>query len=152
MITVKNFPLPPTANHLFINARGGGRVKGPGYRRYAVECEHWRYRNLQRVALIRSELQNWPMIRIDTIFVMPRISILCKDGRPKRNDTSNRIKACHDLLADMLCLDDSRFWAGSFDKIPSDPQTPAQVLIRISPYTLDPDKILTEFRAWENWR
>ena len=59
-------------------------------------------------------------IHVDTVFYMLRGRILCKDGTPKRNDTSNRIKALHDALAQILGIDDSYFFSGSYDKIAVD--------------------------------
>ena len=56
-------------------------------------------------------------IHVDTVFYMLRGRILCKDGNPKRNDTSNRIKALHDALAKILGIDDSYFFSGSYDKL-----------------------------------
>lgn len=59
-------------------------------------------------------------IHIDTVFYMQRSRIFTKAGTPKRNDTSNRLKALHDALAKMLGIDDSYFWSCSADKVAVD--------------------------------
>jgi Holliday junction resolvase RusA-like endonuclease len=69
--------------------------------------------------LVRSK----QFIHIDTIFYMHRSRILCKDGSPKRNDTSNRLKALHDALAQILGIDDSYFWSVSADKVAVDDES-----------------------------
>lgn len=59
-------------------------------------------------------------IHIDTVFFMLSSRILCKDGKPKRNDTSNRLKALHDAIGQILGIDDSYFWSCSCDKVAVD--------------------------------
>lgn len=62
-------------------------------------------------------------MHVDTVFFMLRGRILCKDGTPRRNDTSNRLKALHDVLAEILGIDDSFFFSGSYDKVAVDDES-----------------------------
>ena len=39
-----------------------------------------------------------------------RENVLTQKGLPKRNDVSNRIKALHDQLSQLLGIDDCWFW------------------------------------------
>lgn len=69
---------------------------------------------------------------------MKKKSILKKDGTPKRNDTSNRIKALEDVLSKLLGIDDKWFWAGTYDKRPTpNPALPEHVDIRLELYEPD---------------
>ncbi len=56
------------------------------------------------------------VFHIDACFHMERSEIICKNGKPKKNDTSNRLKGLHDVLSVIIGIDDSYFWSCSADK------------------------------------
>lgn len=116
---INNFPMPPSVNKLY--AYTGSRVvKTKVYRKFDEDVRRWRYGNDGVVRQIREFIVGLKehVIHIDTYFHMGRASVLTKEGKPKRNDTSNRIKALHDVLAEhILGIDDCYFWSGSFEKV-----------------------------------
>lgn len=119
---LKNLPLPPSANALYKTIRRGNkmfRAKSAEYGEYHSEMKLWCLKHGPLLEVARNwALQIGPkrFIKIDVLFRFREGRILCKDMTPKRNDTSNRIKALHDLLAEAMGLDDKWFWSGSFDK------------------------------------
>jgi Holliday junction resolvase RusA-like endonuclease len=117
-VEIPNFPMPPTANGLY--AWNGRRmVKTKAYTDYDKAVMHWLVMNQDCVRLVRDYVKEIEkqVLHIETTFHMSKSSILCKDGRPKKNDTSNRIKALHDVLASVILgIDDSYFWSGTFSK------------------------------------
>lgn len=112
------------------------------YVAYLREMEHWRLIHLPAVRNARASLQERLRadpalrLRIDACFRFVHGNIICRDGRPKRNDTENRLKALLDAVAAVLGIDDKLFWAGSYDKEPiTDCASRQSVVVRISPYS-----------------
>lgn len=129
IVNLVRFPLPPSANALYATV-GRRRVKSVSYRLFLRAALNWMKFNSAAIDEARAlTTLTGPnrFIHIDTVFYMPRGRIFCKDGRPKRNDTSNRIKALHDALAEMLGIDDCYLWSGSYDKIAVDLEAEAGV-------------------------
>lgn len=49
-------------------------------------------------------------IRVETFIFFNYFDLFTQQGIPKKMDGSNRIKALHDTLADVLEIDDCWFW------------------------------------------
>jgi len=112
--------MPPSANNLY-PSRGGHRHKSAEYRAWLYQFRKWFLVNVRDVelasAMCKAAVQQRHAIVVHARFYFPRQAVICKDGTPKRNDTSNRLKALHDALADALGVDDSYFWDGGFEKL-----------------------------------
>lgn len=74
------------------------------------------HEQLDQARVITLECRARRFLHVDAIFKFHEKNILTKDGKPQRNDTSNRIKALHDVLAAILGIDDSYFWSLACDK------------------------------------
>jgi Holliday junction resolvase RusA-like endonuclease len=125
IVTLSGFPMPPSVNNLYISM-GRRRVKAPSYRAFERQVLQWMMLHAQELDLARKlSTMTGPQrfIHIDAVFFMHRSRILCKDGRPKKNDTANRIKALDDALAQILGIDDCYFWSGSYDKAAVDDES-----------------------------
>lgn len=138
VVNLEGFPLPPSVNNLYLTI-GKRRVKAGDYRLFERAVMVWMKRNAEALDYARQlTILTGPkrFIHIDTMFYMKRERIFCKDGRPKRNDTSNRIKALHDALATILGLDDCYFWSGGYDKqaVDDDQKVGVSITMVISPY------------------
>lgn len=84
---VVELPVPPTANHCWVNVAGAGRVRSPEYRR-------WHKGAAQEAALARGRIEGRYTIRIQL-------------GKlPHGSDVGNRTKPTVDLLAGLLTDDD----------------------------------------------
>lgn len=123
---IVRFPLPPSVNALYSSiGHSGRRVKSKAYLNYQRSVYNWLGSNLEQVKVGRSICSKVngtkAVLEVNATFYMEHRSIRCKDGRPKRNDTSNRLKALHDALSDIvLGIDDSYFWNGTFKKVSVD--------------------------------
>lgn len=84
---VVELPIPPTANHCWINVSGAGRVRSPGYRR-------WHKVAAQEAGLARGRIEG-------------RYTALIQLGAITGGDVDNRTKPTLDLLAGLLTDDDS---------------------------------------------
>jgi len=118
-LTIDNFPLPPSTNTLYAHSSFYNRmVKTKTYKDYDKEVQTWIATNPNHVANLREFAKDlMGVFHIETVFFMDQKRVVCKDGTPKKNDTSNRIKALHDVLSDIIGVDDSYFWSGSFTKV-----------------------------------
>lgn len=109
-------PMPPSMNHAYATVEIEGvhsRVKGAKMRAFERDMATWALANMSDLRRLREIVRN-RFIRIDADFWFERSAVLTKDGKPKRNDTSNRLKALHDQLAELLGVDDCWFWDGSY--------------------------------------
>lgn len=122
-ITVNQFPMPPTLNQLYTFPRKESSraiQKSRTYAAYEKAVHKWLLSNQDQVAAIRQFVKDigYHVIHVDAVFHFLRKHILCKEDKPLRNDTSNRLKALHDVLSRQIVgVDDSYFWSGSFSKL-----------------------------------
>jgi Holliday junction resolvase RusA-like endonuclease len=119
---INGYPMPPSANNLYSNNPRGGRFKSQKLTAYEVEVTHWSYRygyQLQSARMCVAALDLGQVFHVERTFYHKGFRILTKDGQPRKNDTSNRFKALDDTLAQLLGIDDSYFWSGTYDKLVS---------------------------------
>ena len=136
-------PMPPGQNHLYVNRRNGGRFKNTSHPFFKNIQAHY-LKNKQWI----DSLEFSGLYEIDRLFCFHYKSIYCKDGRPKKMDVSNRIKAFDDELCKMIGLDDHLFWRGTEEKILIDDDTEEEcVLVKIK--RIEP-RTLTEVRSQSN--
>ncbi len=116
-LEIKNFPHPPSVNRMYAYPQGRV-VKSKEYAQYDKQIIKWRINNQDKMLYIQQFVKELGalVIHIDATFYMFREGIICKNGKPKRNDTSNRIKILHDVLSGLIGIDDCYFWSGSFSK------------------------------------
>lgn len=138
LVHIPLFPLPPSANALYASV-GRRRVKSKVYIQFIAAARRWMMTNSKVIEESRQltlETGARRFLHVDTVFYMMRKTIICKDGTPRRNDTSNRLKALHDVLAEIIGIDDCYFFSGSYDKVAVDDERKVGVDITmvISPY------------------
>lgn len=116
---IKGFPMPPSANALYANGKYGGRFKSIKYREYEETVRLWcrDYQHILRTARnLINNLSHGEVLHVERSFYHQKGKIITKDGKPRKNDTSNRIKALDDVLSEILGTDDSLFWSGTYYK------------------------------------
>lgn len=110
--------MPPSSNQLYSNVNMR-RCKSARYRAYEEEVRIWSYKygyQLQNARILLQQVYTHDVFHIHRIYYFQKNEILTLKGLPKRNDTSNRIKAIDDVIAQLLGIDDSYFWDGSYSK------------------------------------
>lgn len=130
---IEGFPMPPSTNTLHTVARGR-IIKAKTYREYEKKVTAWLVENQDVIKGVRGFVKDLApnVIHIDASFAMSKKDIIGVDGKPRRNDTSNRLKALHDVLSNIIIgIDDSYFWSGSFTKIAVASRSEACVNIRL---------------------
>lgn len=108
-------------NHAYATAYVGGRqirVKSKEMRLWERQFMAWAMQHTLAIRYGKEWLEKNPgkLLDIQCDFYFQRRSIFTLDGKPKRNDTSNRLKALHDQVATALAIDDSLFFDGRFRK------------------------------------
>lgn len=73
-------------------------------------------------------LRGWMLkglyIRVETLAFFPYFELFTKEGLPRRMDGTNRLKALHDCMAELLEIDDSWFWDAEVRKRVTKRETP----------------------------
>lgn len=123
VLCIAKFPMPPSSNQIYepIQKRFGGVGirKSKVYKKYEGQVIQWLIANQSQIKEIRTFVQSITphVIHVDAKFWMPKKEIVTADGKPKKNDTANRLKALHDVLSTLIIqIDDSYFWSGGFSK------------------------------------
>jgi Holliday junction resolvase RusA-like endonuclease len=123
-ISFTGIPLPPSSNNCYANGRRGGRFKSLKMRLWERDFATWAIEYAQTFAIARSllapRLKPGMVLAVHCTFYFKRSRILTKDGRPKKNDTSNYLKGLHDALSGALGIDDSWFFDGTMRKRPAE--------------------------------
>ena len=113
-------PLPPSENEIYRNVPGVGRAATQELRNWRAQVKLWMLQNKSEVERVQSwvqALENPLVLDISSVFVFHQPRLWTKDNRPKRLDASNRIKALHDAVSEILGIDDKHLWSGSFEKM-----------------------------------
>lgn len=118
-ILIQNYPLPPSENQIYRNVPRVGRVATQELKDYKRSCAFWGMANKQYKQIFWELAQEYPnhVLKVDAYIVLKHERIWTKDGRPKKLDASNRLKALHDQLAEYLGIDDKAFFNVSAEKI-----------------------------------
>lgn len=117
-------PMPPSSNHQYWHQimpgkGGGGQVARPtptgDLKKFQKAMEEWKNRNLVAAHKCRALIREWQLhgkqIRVDVLAFFNYFDLFTQQGTPKRMDVSNRMKAMHDCLAEMMEVDDSWYWS-----------------------------------------
>lgn len=129
MLLVERFPLGPTVNNMYVTLKNYRRAPSAEFQRFKRRVKKWvdnfgpellqsgEYQELQQLI----EIKHYPIrLQLELTFHINRTKILCKDGRTKRYDTSNRVKAVEDAIFGILDIDDKHVFRVIAEKTPID--------------------------------
>jgi len=108
------FPLPPSSNAIYKHfydkrKRKIVRASADPLLAYKEEVRLWALCNKRLCIRANELLRDEKSIRVKAWVTLEKSRIWTKDGRPKKNDVSNRGKALFDGLADVIGIDDKLF-------------------------------------------
>lgn len=109
-VIFKNLPMSPSSNQLYASVRGR-LIKSSEGRNYALKMHIWAQRHKSTIDKLK-EILRGKTLRVDCVFYFPKSKLITKKNTLKRLDWSNRIKALHDSLSDVIGVDDSHFISG----------------------------------------
>lgn len=106
-------PFPPTVNQLY--AGKSIRYKSDKAKAYDTEVDLWYLKNIKTVKAIRTKLRPYKFadhtfLSFKLDFLVPYETLYSKQGKLKKIDVSNRVKALLDKLSELFDVDDNRFF------------------------------------------
>jgi Holliday junction resolvase RusA-like endonuclease len=96
--------------------RGPGRIKSPAYRNFERLVFAWKLQHVEDIAQAEIVTRGEGWIEVDVVFAFPPAKILTKDGRPKRHDVDNRLKALNDAVSEIVGFNDCRIVKQTIEK------------------------------------
>lgn len=134
-------PFPPTSNKIYIVYMSQGKVRhGASQVLREFKRDFYHYEKCHALLCLqnRNLAQEWVkknfVLHIHTEFFFEKSRIFTKDGRIKKIDLSNRLKAIHDLVSTLLRIDDSIFFNLSATKKEAKPGEQEHASIHIHPF------------------
>lgn len=111
-------PLPPTVNQIY--AGKSRRYKSPVMKEWERAFELWWVKNQSSILgtrnILRDELHsNSVFVTLSIDFHVHRSKLYSKTGEIKKNDCTNRIKPLLDAIAEVLGIDDCRYFLASVE-------------------------------------
>ena len=103
--------MPPSSNHQYKSFVRHGKiihVCSPELVAFKNEMKDWSNFNRGWLKRAKADFQGHPLF-IKTFFYFERSRVLTKNGKMKKLDVSNRLKALHDAFAGAIGIDDSQF-------------------------------------------
>lgn len=140
LVLLSGIPLPPSSNNQYCLVRRGNKtfhvpslelkVFQRNMQSYPHQCENF--------LLGKNKIQGWVKanlpLKISAILFFKRERIFTKKKTPKKMDISNRIKALHDCICELLEIDDSVFFNVSIEKAECHENLKEMACIEISPF------------------
>lgn len=115
-------PLPPTSNNQYSAIKRAGSVRfipSSSLVKFKKDMDLWRMstRNfLDGKYKIQSWIKSDHLLEVKAFYFFHFKTLFTKDNRVKKFDVSNRIKSCHDTIAQFLDVDDKFFFKISAEK------------------------------------
>lgn len=142
IIILDNFPIPPSSNAIyrsFFNKKVGRLVhyKSQEMKAYEVLVESWSSTRQQMISSASETLTNLifdqrNFIRVDAYFGLKPEKLWNREGSKKKMDVSNRIKALHDCLSNVLAIDDRFFYPGECEPVIVGPWEQECVIVKMT--------------------
>lgn len=148
MITINNFPFPPSVNNMYeshikyVTTKKGRKIPKT-YRRRSVEleafyekCYLFKAQNRANFDIIINQVNNWissgKVLKLDITLIVEQSRIFTQKGIPKQFDSDNRIKGSSDGLSKILGIDDKYIFSVSIEKVSCDRKESECAIIKIS--------------------
>lgn len=135
-------PMPPSSNHQYWNQvlPGGKHAKltpTKELKEFVNAMDLYHKQNLVWVYKARQKIRQWivgqNMLSVTVRANFHGLDLWTQKGTPKKMDASNRVKAMHDCLAEILQVDDSWFWHVVIEKVETTKSEP-WCIVEVSPW------------------
>jgi Holliday junction resolvase RusA-like endonuclease len=116
-IVFAKLPIPPSSNHQYFLAKRGNKtyhIPSDDLKKFKKSMSIYPaingpFFNMNKTG-VRRWIEDGLLLEVRVMFFFRYNRIFCKDGKPKKMDVSNRLKALHDQLSHILEIDDSWFF------------------------------------------
>lgn len=143
-----NLPIPPSSNNQYALVRRACRQTGKTktYHIPSVELTQFKkqmkeypFRDGTNFLLNKHRVREWVgkghLLEARAYFFFKKEKLLTLKHTPKKLDVSNRIKAIHDSLCDLLGIDDCLFFKVTAEKVVCNPNLEESSWIELLPLT-----------------
>lgn len=124
---------------MYRNVPGVGRVATKELKDYRKLCSQFEIANSKTFNEIKDSIRKdaglFEHLKVDYFFMFKRERLYTKDGRPKRLDVANRIKAVQDCFFHSLGIDDKHVFCSMIEKISGENESVTIVLHPHEPIT-----------------
>lgn len=128
-------PIPPSINHAYVNSKWGGRFKSQEMVLWERDFQAWTLTCRDHIRWVYESLNLEPSkftrYALDCNFYFLKSRLLCKNGKTKKLDVDNRLKATFDAVSSLLQFDDSLIYEGTFMKTITEATEHCDVRVRI---------------------
>lgn len=116
---LSKLPVPPPSNHQYIPIVFKGQqrarlVPSTELKEFQARAQEWFKEHFLVIGKARQVCADWQLkgyqIGLEAHFFFPHSRVWTQDGRLKRFDVSNRLKALEDQISEMISVDDSAFF------------------------------------------
>lgn len=135
-----NLPMPPSSNHQYSLFRRGSKtlhIPSKALKEYKQAMSSYPLLHSNSCLIARALMRRWLDNRLPlefhSVFYFSHQKLFTKDNQVKRLDVSNRIKALHDCMGEMLQVDDSMIFRLTAEKAISQ-QNAEMVCVEIQPF------------------
>lgn len=117
VIRLFNLPMSPSSNTQYRTFRNQGKTYhaiSKTYAKYKQSMHEYPFRFPYVFSQAKKQMGEWVRdgvkLEFHSVFFFKQKKIFTLEGRPQKLDTSNRIKALHDVVSEMLGVDDSMYF------------------------------------------
>lgn len=116
-----SLPMPPTINQSYAQA-GRRRVASSALKQFKAELASWGLLHRFELSRLRSAIEKTESskVRLEFRFKFNRGQLYTKQGKNKKLDCSNRIKAAEDGVCKLLGFDDRDVFRVEAEKVTAD--------------------------------
>lgn len=131
--------MPPSVNKMYYSGRKQNRAWYPTkeFKLFKSEMADFYLMNKRQIdktaEVFGLLIGGDSVVDIQRFYYLHRGRIFCKDGRPKRWDVTNRVKALDDALCEILGMDDSIIWKSTEEKILAPESVREHVSVLLTP-------------------
>ena len=141
-VVLEGLPMPPSSNHQYKLFRRNGKtyhVPSTELKTFKAAITHYTLKNSSQYLACLNLISQWRkekhLFHCNATFYFKKPRIFTLKGEPRKIDVSNRIKAIHDSVSQMLHLDDSYFFSIGAKKLICKEGDEEHVTIEIFPHT-----------------
>lgn len=140
IVIFSGIPIPPSVNQCYASfVRRGviNRVPSKLLRDFKSDFKRWADPHSIALAAGAQKIRGWldagNFLQLEIKIYFTADKVFTKDGKVKRNDASNRLKAAEDALFERLYCDDSKVFRACIEKRITTGQP--QCIIKLRPYS-----------------
>jgi len=114
---LREFPFPPTVNQCYPSNKQGRRFASAELKNFKHKAQVYAHQNHEKILKLKNSLvavarTDLHYIQVEAYFERPPSKIWTKKITIRKQDVSNRVKALHDILSEILNIDDCYFCLG----------------------------------------